>query len=267
MAKVERKELIKIIPTFFLLLFNLIIRPVFANPDDKVITISTGEWPPYISENLKFNGIAARIIRDSFALQGYAVEFGWFPWKRTYHHVRTGAWNASAIWAKTEQRRKEVLFSDPIIDSNTVLFFRKDSLIEWQSYQDLSSIIIGATDGYFNGDEFEAAEEKRLITVERTSSERNNFKKLAAKRIDAVVAELGTGIDIMREVLTLEERENIVIGQKKISSFSNQLVFSKQLDNAEQLVKESNQGLIKLNNKGKIKEYFLESGLNNYSKR
>lgn len=267
MAKVERKELIKIIPTFFLLLFNLIIRPVFANPNDKIITISSGEWPPYISENLKFNGIAARIIRDSFALQGYSVEFGWFPWKRTYHHVRTGSWNASAIWAKTEQRSKEVLFSDPIIDSNTVLFFRKDSLIEWQSYQDLSSIIIGATDGYFNGNEFKAAEEKGLITVERTSSERNNFKKLAAQRIDAVVAELGTGIEIMRKELTFEQRENIVIGQKEISSFSNHLVFSKQLNNAEQLVEEFNQGLFKLNKNGKINEYFIESGLNNYSNK
>ena len=257
--------MIRIIAIFFVLIFNLWVKPVFAGPADKIITISSGEWPPYISENLKFNGIAARIIRDSFALQGYSVEFGWFPWKRTYHNVRTGTWNASAIWAKTEQRSKEVLFSDAVIENNTVLFFRKDSLIDWQSYQDLSSIIIGATDGYFNGNEFKAAENNGTITVELTSSERNNFKKLAANRIDAVVAEVGTGIEIMREIFTLEQQSEIVISKKKISSFSNHLVISKHLKNADKILDLFNQGLRKLKQEGKIEQYVKESSIGSYS--
>lgn len=233
--------------------------PIIAHSENKTITVSTGEWPPFLSENLKHHGVAARIIEESFASQNIHVQYGWFPWKRAYHNVRVGSWDASAIWAVTPQRSTEVLFSDPVIQNHTVLFFRKNNVIDWQSYEDLSGLIIGATNGYFNGVEFEQAEKRGLITVERTSIESSNFKKLESKRLDAVIAEIDTGYYIMQQIFNAEQIESIVVSPNHVASFSNHLVISKEIENAEDLISAFNKGLKQLTKSGKVDQYLKES--------
>lgn len=233
--------------------------PFMANADNKTISISTGEWPPFISEKLKHHGVAARIITESFASRNINVKYGWFPWERAYNNVKNGSWDASAIWAVTPERSKELLFSDPIVKNKHVLFFTAEKHVNWKSFDDLSGLTIGATNGYFNGHEFEEAERNGLITVDRTSIESNNFKKLAANRLDAVIAEIDTGYDIMHQILNAEQVEKIVVNQKAVSSFTNHLVISKKLENAEQLISTFNKGLKQLTESGKVEQYHMES--------
>ncbi|MEH6448423.1 MAG: ABC transporter substrate-binding protein [Oleispira sp.] len=223
------------------------------------ISITTGEWPPFLSQKLKYNGVAARIIDESFALQDITVKYGWFPWKRAYSNMQNGSWDASAIWAITPERSKDLLFSDPVIEAKTVFFFHKDSFKNWTTFEDLSGLIIGATDGYFNGKEFEQAEKDGLITIERTTVESHNFKKLAAHRLDAVIAEVDTGYDIIHNLLTPKQRESIKVSTKMVSSFLNHLVISKQSENAEQLISSFNKGLKELTENGKVEQYLKES--------
>lgn len=244
---------------FLLLITVTLAFPKVSFSDNTTITISTGEWPPYLSEKIKYRGVAARIIKESFSLQGIDVKFGWFPWKRSYNNVRNGSWDASAIWAITHKRSQEVLFSDPVIENKTVLFFNKDTFKKWQSIKDLSGLVIGATNGYFNGKEFKKAEEEGLITVERTSIEKNNFKKLAARRLDAVIADIDTGYDIMNRMLTKKQKDAIAVNPKIISSFSNHLVISKKMINADKIVFTFNKGLKQLITSGKVKQYLQES--------
>jgi polar amino acid transport system substrate-binding protein len=240
--------------------------PLMASAENKTITISTGEWPPFISQNLKHNGVVTRIITESFASQNIDVEYGWFPWKRAYNNVKNGNWDASAIWAITPERSKELLFSDPVIENITVMFFTKESYRDWKTLDDLSGLVIGATNGYFNGLEFEQAEKSGVLTVQRTSIESSNFKKLAAQHIDAVIAEIDTGYDIMHQVLTAEQLESIIVNPKKVSSFNNHLVISKKIDNAEKLISKFNKGLKELTESGKVEQYFMESRNKQYQK-
>jgi polar amino acid transport system substrate-binding protein len=250
--------MIRIIKQLLLTAITLAL-PIIVHSENKTITVATGEWPPFISENFKHNGVAARIIKESFASQNIHVRYDWFPWKRAYHNVRVGSWDASAIWAKTPQRSTEVLFSDPVINNNTVLFFRKDNVIEWKSYEDLSGLIIGATNGYFNGAEFAQAEKSGLITVERTSIESSNFKKLASKRLDAVIAEIDTGYYIMQQVFNAEQIASIIVSPNQVASLSTHLVISKEIENAEDLISAFNKGLKQLTKSGKVDQYLKES--------
>lgn len=259
-------ESMKSIVKKILLTAIILVMPAIATSEDNTLplTISTGEWPPFISENLKYHGVAARIVTESFASQNINIQYGWFPWKRSYNNVKTGSWDASAIWAITEERKEDVLFSDPVIQNQTVLFFRKDNIIEWQSYKDLSGIIIGATNGYFYGEEFNNAESSGLITVERTSIESNNFKKLKAHRLDAVIAEVDTGYDIMRKIFRAEQIDAIMVSPKYVASLTNHLVISKKLENAEQLISAFNKGLKQLTDSGKVDQYLKESRSGQY---
>ena len=207
--------------------------PATARSEDRVIKISTGEWPPFLSENMKYHGVAARIISESFALEGISIEYSWFPWKRTYSNVKNGLSDASAVWAITDERSKELLFSDPIIKNTNVLLFNNNRPLSWTSLKDLSDQIIGATNGYFYGEEFQQAEANGLITVERTSIESHNFKKLAAGRIDAVIAEIDTGYEIMHRIFKPKQIESIQVSAQEIASVTNHLAISKKLENGE----------------------------------
>lgn len=250
--------MIKIAKSILLIAISLIL-PTIASSENRTVTISSGEWPPFISENMKHHGLAARIISESFALKNITIKYGWFPWQRSYNNVRSGDWDASAIWAVSEDRSKELLFSDPVIHNVHVIFFKKDTFKNWNSLKELSGIVIGATNGYFYGEEFQQAEASGLITVERTSIESNNFKKLEAGRIDAVIAEIDTGYYIMQNLFSPEQTKSIVISPKQVASFTNHLVVSKKLEDAEQLVSIFNEGLKALTESGKVDQYHMES--------
>ena len=107
--------------------------------------------------------------------------------------------------------------------------------------------------------EFDKAEKSGLITVDRTSTESHNFKKLAANRIDAVVAEIDTGYEIMHRLLKPEQVESIIVSPQKIASFSNHLVISKKIKNGEELLSTFNKGLKQLTESGKVDQYIMES--------
>ena len=43
---------------------------VFAK---ELVTIAVGEWSPYISGKLKYQGVVGRIVRNAFALEGIDI--------------------------------------------------------------------------------------------------------------------------------------------------------------------------------------------------
>ena len=46
------------------------------------IKISTGHWPPYLSEELPGGGFVSQIIRESFESEDVDVEFTFLPWSQ-----------------------------------------------------------------------------------------------------------------------------------------------------------------------------------------
>ena len=61
------------------------------------IKISTGHWPPYLSEDLPGGGFVSQIIRESFESEGVDVEFAFLPWSRALAMTKSGKYQASAI--------------------------------------------------------------------------------------------------------------------------------------------------------------------------
>ena len=84
---------------------------------EETIRITIGEWAPYLSKDLKHYGVAARIVTDSFALEGVKVEYGFFPWARSKFLAQEGEWDGSAVWIHNAERAKDFLFSDSMFKS------------------------------------------------------------------------------------------------------------------------------------------------------
>ena len=233
----------------------------------ETLKLTNGEWPPFLSKDLNHYGVASHIVEEAFKNKGDDVKYGFFPWKRAFSNAKDGDdWVGSVIWSHSEEREADFLYSAPVIISKQVFFYRKDLEFDWNTYDDLGNYKIGAAIGYFYGEEFQQAESSGLITVERTSIESSNFKKLAASRIDVVIAERDTGYEIMKQVLTAEQIESLDISQKEVASFTNHLVISKKIENGEVLLSTFNKGLKKLIKSGKVEQYLMESRSGLYHK-
>src|SRR3569623_833694 len=97
----------------------------------KTITLANGEWPPYTSESLPDYGSVSRLVTAAFAHEGIKVNYVFFPWKRALEDSRAGKLDGTLIWARTDYREADFLYSDAVLTTNYVLFFRKDKPVHW----------------------------------------------------------------------------------------------------------------------------------------
>lgn len=231
------------------------------------ITLASGEWSPYVSENLEHEGVVSRIVREAFALKGVEVEFVYLPWKRSMEEAKIGKWHGTLPWLKNEEREEDFYFTEPIAYENVLFFYKEDSGFDWETISDLEGYKIGGTVGYFYGDEFDNAEKDGRITIERATEDEMNFQKLAAGRVDIVICEIDVGYELIDKVFPPEEAEKIVHHPRSISANPLYLLLSKNVEGNEELIEPFNRGLKRLDESGKLDQYWEESRRGDYKKK
>ncbi len=230
---------------------------------EETIRITNGEWLPYHSEKLHHYGAGSQIVTEAFALGGIKVKWGFFPWKRGYVYAVTGKWDASIGWIKIPKREKEVLFSDPVYGGKWVFFYRKDYPFDWNMFEDLKGITIGATANYTYGKAFDEAEKNKIIYVERVSKEILNFRKLLFGRIRIFAHAMDGGYATLRKHFNPEQVQQITHHPKPIQIVNYHLVLTKNERN-ERMLKLFNKGLKHLHESGKVEQY-LQDAWNKHS--
>ena len=82
--------------TVFSVLLSL---PATSAGAAETVEITTGEYAPWTSESLKHGGFSTHIITEAFKLEGYEVNFTFYPWKRVYEAAKDGKrFHASSWW-------------------------------------------------------------------------------------------------------------------------------------------------------------------------
>ncbi len=195
----------------------------------ETIRLASGEWPPYQSEHLKYNGVASRIVTEAFALAGVRVEYGYFPWARSLENAKTGEWDGTFLWFDTPERRKTFHISKPVLDIQYVFFHLRSEPFDWKNMGDLKGIFIGATIKYDYGKAFQSAEAAGTIKVERAPNDKVNFKKLLEGRIRIFPNDLDAGYEIINRYFTPEQARLFTYHKKPVKSAPHHLLFSKRI--------------------------------------
>ena len=226
----------------------------------ETIRLTTGEWPPYLSKSAADGGIAARIVTQALALKGIKVEYGWFPWKRAFQLAERGEWDGSIIWSRSSDREELFFYSLPVVAVSDVFFHLKGFTFNWKSMDDLKGLKIGATTGYFYGDEFKQAEDTDRIKVSRVPTDIQNFKKLLKKRIDLFVVGQDVGYELLRQHFSPDETGLITSHPKPVraSVADLHLVLSKKKPRNQEKVAAFNEGLKILKQSGKLDEFLTQ---------
>lgn len=223
----------------------------------EAIRISTGEFAPWSSEALKHKGFTNHVISEAFKLEGYEVEFVFYPWKRVYESAKSGEkFQATSYWYPSEDRAKDFHYSDPLQEDAIVFFHLKsNALSDWESLDDLKGERIGATAGYTYTAEFWDAAKSQRLNIQEAKSDELNFKKLLKGRIDLFPSDPLVGQKLLQEVFDSEVAETVTYHPKPLVAPTGHLLFSKQLANGEELVATFNRGLAKLRDSGQYAQF------------
>ncbi|HEY9104179.1 ABC transporter substrate-binding protein [Chitinimonas sp.] len=217
----------------------------------EVVTLTNGEWPPYLSEQAPGYGIASRIVTDAFAAARVEVRYVFRPWKRAYLEAAGGTYDGTLVWTWGEARAKHFLFSDPVFDGKSVFFHLKTKPVSWSRFADLSAYRIGGTLGY----EYEF-ERTPGIKIERADTDLANFRKLLAGRIDLFPSEINAGYAVLKAGFTAEEQQQIGTHPKAYNVVSYHLLLNRKNPRNIRLMNSFNQGLRQLKDSGRYEAYF-----------
>jgi len=130
--------------------FALIILLTLGSLSLKAETLSlvADEWPPYVDESLAHRGLAIDLVTSAFARAGYDVNFDLENWNHALEGARIGVYDVVAnIWL-TEDRAKDLDFSDAYLVNDIRFIKRKSSAVTFDTMDDLQGLLVGTIKGY-----------------------------------------------------------------------------------------------------------------------
>ena len=233
----------------FTMLLVFLILSVFMFSQETV-RLTNGEWPPYMGENIRENGLMSHIVKEALAIEGYKVEYSFFPWKRSYELAKTGEWDGTVGWKKNAEREKDFYFSDPILSVKEVFFHREDLNFDWTDYEELKKYKIGISIGYSYGYDFDSMKDK--LNVEETTEDLANLRKLQGKRIDLFPCALEVGYFLIKQNFKGNEAKNLINHPKSINTAEYNLILTKDNPGNREIIIIFDRGLKKLKSSKKF---------------
>jgi len=165
-----------------------------ANCTDGTVLIS-GEptYPPlsWRHQDGKLRGASIDLVKDIFAEKNIKVltDAGG-PWKRIVLRAKQGKVDMLVGIRRTPEREAFLRFIDPpITPAAQAIFIRKQDEFSYGEWADLKGKVGGTTLGVSFDGEFDAYA-KQHLHIEQVKTVEQNFKKLAAHRIDYILGPL-----------------------------------------------------------------------------
>jgi polar amino acid transport system substrate-binding protein len=171
---------------YFLLLFVLVgsfFAPIgFA----QTINIVSSQWSPYVDDSMQDRGLAAELVTTALKRKGYKSTLSLDSWQRALEGVRLGVFDANcAIW-KTEDRERDLLYSEPYLENKISFIKRKSLQLNYQQLDDLKGYMIGVVRDYAYGEQF--TQSRDLIKVPANHIVQN-LQKLEAGSIELTLGD------------------------------------------------------------------------------
>ncbi|MCH8499592.1 MAG: transporter substrate-binding domain-containing protein [Marinobacter sp.] len=245
-------------PTLATSLFLAFLAAPIAKSEN--LLLGTGEWPPYVSTELKHYGVTSRIVKEAFEAGGDQVVLKFFPWARALMMSEQGLVSATFPWSHQAERAVHHLYSDSIGLYGYVFFHLHTTRFDWTALEDLQEVRIGGTASYNYGDEFYQAVDNGVLTVEWVHSDELNWRKLLAGRIDVFPADIENGYATLRSLFPDSDVRKIThhpLPLKPLTSMH--VLFPRNHPESHARRDRFNKGLRQLAEAGKLEEYLHES--------
>jgi len=221
-----------------------LIGPISYAEESKVVRLASGDWYPYTSSE-EGQGLVEKVVARAFAIEGYEVVIEYYPWVRSAKLVRYSKLDGTFPWYSNDERQRQYTISkEAILHADTLMFYHKDVVLEWDAISDLAKYEVGSVPGYAST---KILEDNNVKTISATSME-ENILKLYRHRIDVLPIEKQVGL-VMIEELTDNGLAEIRIGEKALISNPMFMLFPNN-DRGSELSTVFDRGISKLKANG-----------------
>ncbi len=134
----------------------------------------------------KAMGVYPRLIQAAFRHMDSPVLVEAKPWNRTLMEGEHGLAGVGGLY-KNSERLTKFDYSDQLFVERLVVYFNMLKPVAFSGVEDLKGKRIGVIRGWSYGDDFDRMRKDGDFTVEAVASDEQNFRKLEAQRLDAVI--------------------------------------------------------------------------------
>lgn len=160
-----------------------------AFAQDKVIRLTSLEWPPYAGEAVDQQGASVAVVRAALQAMGYQLEVKFFPWSRAVAMAQDAGSGFHGYFPEyhSEQVATDFILSEPIGHGPLGFVEQVAAPVAWTTLADLRGKPIGTVRDYVNTAEFDAMAAAGELKVDPVGDDLTNIKKVAAGRIPLAV--------------------------------------------------------------------------------
>ncbi len=226
----------------------------------QTIKISTGEWEPWVSQNLKKDGVAIDIVTTILKSQGIKSKITFYPWKRAYDLAKKGKFDDTCVWFKNEKREKVFNFSDAIFSTQDVLIYKKGKNIQYKTIDDLKKYKVAITRGYSYGKEIDTMIKNKEIKIKIVNNDLLGLKQIIKRdNFDIFLCANSVARALIADNFTKEESMQFEF--HPTPTITNPLYFlvSKKTKNHKKILDAFNIGLKEFKSKGLVKKMINDS--------
>lgn len=176
--------------------------PLAVRAEMPYVLFSEDPWPPFTyghEGEPPTGGIAVDIVRAIAERAGFTPDLMLYPWPRCLHQMQNGDRDGLMLCSKSAQREEYLVYTLPVLTVRNVLFLRQEHTFQgWETFKDLSGLTIIRAAGFWYGEEFERATRMHNIKTIEGPDDTQNFRMLAAGRVDALICNERVGREIIR---------------------------------------------------------------------
>lgn len=240
----------------FVILFSLFLSSQ-AVAQDKIVRLTSLEWPPYTGAALKDQGASAVVAKEAFKAMGYTLIIEFYPWSRAVNLAKDDAkYMGYFPEYASEDIAKEFLFSDPMGVGPLGFAERIDNKVSWSKIDDLSKYRIGVVQDYVNTTEFDQKVAKKQLRADVAPSDVKNLQKLDSKRIDLAVVDRNVFDYLLKNTRELDSAKKTLQFNGKILEDKALYICFKKGPEGERLAKIFKEGVKKVNVAAIMAQYF-----------
>lgn len=227
--------------------------PLDARAEAAPLKLVTGsDYPPYVGDNLPGGGPITQLVQQAFALSGQSVSLSTEPWRRGYEGVLANRFDATYPYVRTEQRSREMLFSDPIVTVRQHLVVAAGKEQAAMSTGWLKGKRVCAAIGYGLPPWLDLLIQRGDVQRLTPTQQRSCQSMVAAGRADFMVEDDRIAIARQREA---GDRARVaIVPGPSASEATLHLIVSRTHPRAQAILDQFNQGLARLRAEGGLPE-------------
>ena len=240
----------KKISIVLVLFVSLFISQLQAQNVDVIANI----WPPYVDKALPENGLAMKIVKESFARSAYTMNLRLEKWEKALQGAEIGAYEVvGAIW-KSKARKRELLYSQPYLKNNIVFLTTTNSKMEYNSLNDLQGLLVGILKDYAYDEKFMADAKILKFQANRLTQ---NLISLEKGQLDVVVADKRLALYELKTFMGVN-RNKFRFLAKNLTIRNLYIAVPKGSANGKTIIEKFNQGLAAIKKDGTYQKILEE---------